>query len=488
MSECTIVLIAVDPLVLNTFRAVAAAVGHLRVEFAAHLEAALSHLDRDDTVLAVMDLTGARGVSEMSLLVRWLAIRRRSVPAVGLGMEYIAEHAQAMFEIGAAAYLTQPLDFTRTADLVDELTHAAERALACVAASPSEETCERRLLLDVPGPHAEGLFNDVCRHARHDSTVLVTGETGTGKTSVARLIHNLSPRGHLPFVVVDCGASAADLLEAEMFGRAGDLGPHRACARIGKFEAAGAGTVFIDMIDELSIPLQIKLLRAIEDGVFKPVGSTEAKPMGARVVAAANRPLEREVAAHRFRYDLYHRLNVERCALPPLRDRPWMILPIANEYLSEFCTRNRSASKQLSVDAAAALRGYPWPGNLRELRNAIERAASFCRGATIEVYDLPDALRVAAGRAVAPTRIFGELPTAPQPNAEMPPKPQTRMDGPGMVRWPGEPDAPPVFRQGCLASPRTSQCRQRLGVTRGPGHWWTKPPVPPDARSEELRR
>lgn len=238
------------------------------------------------------------------------------------------------------------------------------------------------------------LMAQVKRVALLDLTVLLTGETGSGKTRLARLIHDLSPRCGEPFVVVDCSAVAANLAESELFGHARGAFTGAARDRAGKLAAAGAGTLLLDEINSLPLALQGKLLRAVEERVFEPVGTNRLLPVRARVIAAANVELAAEVEAGRFRADLYHRLNVIAFRVPALRERRGGIMPLAAAFLREFAARHgRADLAGFSAGAAALLEAYSWPGNVRELRNAVERAVALCPAGEVGVGDLPDAVR-----------------------------------------------------------------------------------------------
>jgi DNA-binding NtrC family response regulator len=234
----------------------------------------------------------------------------------------------------------------------------------------------------------------VRRAAPLDLTVLLTGETGSGKTRLARLIHDLSPRRSEPFVVFDCSALAPNLAESELFGHARGAFTGAARDRAGKLAAAGAGTLLLDEINSLPVTLQGKLLRAVEERVFEPVGTERLLPVRARVIAAANLPLEAEVEAGRFRADLYHRLNVIAFRVPALRERRGCIVPLAEAFFREIAARNgRADLVGFSPGAAELLVAYSWPGNIRELRNAVERAVALCAASLIDVGDLPDSIR-----------------------------------------------------------------------------------------------
>jgi DNA-binding NtrC family response regulator len=258
------------------------------------------------------------------------------------------------------------------------------------------ETNEEDPFFDAFPPEMIALREQVRRVVPQDTTLLLTGETGTGKTRLARLIHELSPRRAEPFLVVDCGAVSPSLIESEMFGHVKGAFTGADRDRAGKFAAAGRGTLLLDEINSLPLPLQAKLLRAVDDRVFEPVGSERNHPLRARLIAATNAPLDAEVAAGRFRADLYFRINVVGFYLPPLRDRRASIAALANRFLAELAARNRPDVRGLSPEVLRALAEYNWPGNIRELRNVIERAVALCPGPDVELFDLPETVRAAS--------------------------------------------------------------------------------------------
>jgi transcriptional regulator with PAS, ATPase and Fis domain len=270
----------------------------------------------------------------------------------------------------------------------------------CEASEPlSTGLCEIKEMAE-PDPFSLAFPREFCqlreqllRVVPQDTTLLLTGETGTGKTRLARLVHELSPRRAEPFLVVDCGALSVSLIESELFGhvRGAFTGADR--DRPGKLAAAGRGTLLLDEINTLPMPLQAKLLRAVDERVFEPVGANKGQPLRARLIAASNAALETEVTAGRFRADLYYRLNVVSFYLPPLRERRAAIAALARKFLAEFATRNRPDLQDLSSEAVHSLENYSWPGNVRELRNVIERAAALCSGPDLLAADLPPHVR-----------------------------------------------------------------------------------------------
>jgi transcriptional regulator with PAS, ATPase and Fis domain len=221
-----------------------------------------------------------------------------------------------------------------------------------------------------------------------DATVLVTGESGTGKEVVARALHDRSPRRAAPFVPVNCGALPADLLESEMFGHVRGAFTGAVRDRIGRFDLASGGTLFLDEVGDLPLPLQVKLLRVLQDGTFERVGESTSRTSRARIVAATNVDLRAAVAHGRFRDDLYYRLRVVPIEIPPLRERREDIEPLVRALLGRVAAR-QGRSLRLSPDALRVLLDYPWPGNARELENALEYAVAVCRGQTILPDDLP---------------------------------------------------------------------------------------------------
>ncbi len=240
--------------------------------------------------------------------------------------------------------------------------------------------------------------------ARHPSTVLVTGESGTGKELVARYIHRASPRASAPFVAVNCGAIPEALLESELFGHAKGSFTGATSDRDGLFAEADGGTLFLDELGELPMPLQVKLLRALQEGEVRRVGDNVSRSIDVRVVAATARDLEADVAEGKFRADLYYRVNVVRIHLPSLRERTEDVPELVRHFIDRF---NRRLGLQITGAAPATMRAlmeYPWPGNVRELENVIERAMVLADGPQLGVEQLP-ALGTAApapGTATSP--------------------------------------------------------------------------------------
>lgn len=233
------------------------------------------------------------------------------------------------------------------------------------------------------------VFKVLGKVAPTDSTVLVTGESGTGKELLVRALHANSRRADKPFVPINCGAIPKELLESELFGHEKGAFTHAIRSRQGRFEMADGGTIFLDEIGEMELSLQVKILRVLQEKEIERVGGTGCKKVDVRIVAATNRDLEVEVAAGRFREDLYYRLNVIPLHLPPLRQRGNDVLLLARYFLNHFCTRKARDPMLLDETTRRILAAYNWPGNVRELENFMERLSILVDGDTVCMDDLP---------------------------------------------------------------------------------------------------
>jgi DNA-binding NtrC family response regulator len=401
MVESKTLLVCKDASLIKTVQRVTGSINNLRLEVIEGIEGASALLEPGEVVLILVHLEEGADTEAVTRLLRAAAGCRQPVPLLVLSDQYHAEKALALLRLGVVDYLSRPIDLRRLAYLIDVLT---VRARSMVVAAPAdagspaasnavESLGEREPFLYYPYADMGRMMNQVRTVAPQDTTVLLTGETGTGKTHLARLVHELSPRRHLPFLVINCGALSSGLIESEMFGhvRGAFTGADR--DRTGKFQEVGAGTLLLDEIDALPLALQAKLLRAVEERLCEPVGSNRSFPIKARLIAASNRSLEQEATAGRFRSDLYYRLNVVGFTLPPLRHRPWTLAPLANHYVAEFSSKSGREVRSLNPEVLKALEGYSWPGNIRELRNVIERAVALCPGPEIQLDDLPPVIR-----------------------------------------------------------------------------------------------
>jgi two-component system response regulator HydG len=401
------------------------------------LEEAHVLLGKEEIRLLLIHVDHGTNEEAVAHLIKCAASGDSPCPVVVLADVYQGQQAISFFRAGAADYLSLPLDTGKLGFLLDVLTlRFRPPARPAAAPVPSAPQSAQEPHNYVVAPEIAELMEQVRRVAPRDITVLVTGETGTGKTRLARLIHQMSPRHDKPFLIVDCAALTGSLIESEMFGHARGAFTGADSDRQGKLAAVGDGTLVLDEINALPLPLQGKLLRAVEERVFEPVGSNRVQPLKARLIAVSNVPLDREVAAGRFRADLFYRLNVAGFYLPSLRDRPASIAPLCNKFLAEFINRNRPDITGMCPEVLKALEDYHWPGNIRELRNVIERAVALARGPGIELHDIPGA--VTAGK--------------------QPPQPQ-ECDEP----LPGEPlSGEPLSSEGTLSQARAEVEIQRI--------------------------
>jgi two-component system response regulator AtoC len=289
---------------------------------------------------------------------------------------------------GAYDYLVKPLDLDRIDLLVERCFQ--DRALRRRAEHLSSEASQVHAPENLIGhdPAMVEIYKLIGVLAENRATVLIRGETGTGKECIARAIHYNSPQASEPFVAVNCTALTETLLESELFGHVRGAFTGAVAARKGYFELAGAGTVFLDEIGDMGPELQAKLLRVLERGEFHPVGAEHPRITKARVLAATHRPLEELVRSGGFREDLYYRLKVVEINVPPLRERKGDIAPLVDHLLAKIRDKLHRDLGGVSPDAMRALESYDWPGNVRELENALTRAAVLARGPVIGVEHL----------------------------------------------------------------------------------------------------
>jgi two-component system response regulator HydG len=355
-----------------------------------------------DIVVTDVQMPGMTGVE----LAEILTARHPNLLTIVLTGYATLDTAISAVRGGAYDYLTKPVKS-------DVLEVALRRAIDHL--STKREVRRLRSAADVTkpipsivgvSPAVRSMTGMIRRVADSDATVLITGESGTGKELVARALHDLSPRCKAPFVAINCGAMPAPLLESELFGHVRGAFTDAKSARSGLFIQAGAGTIFLDEIGEMPPEMQVKLLRVLQERTVRPVGSDEEVPFEARVLTATNRDLETEVEEHRFREDLFYRINVVAIAVPSLRDRSTDILLLAQHMLERICARTSRPAPVMGAEVTRKLLDYNWPGNVRELENLIERATAVCRDGEIKLEDFP-----AKVQKFAPSRI--EVATAP---------------------------------------------------------------------------
>ena len=258
-------------------------------------------------------------------------------------------------------------------------------------------------------PLSEHVLEMARKVAETSTTILITGESGTGKDQLARLIHELSPRRDAPYLKIDCASLPQELVESELFGHERGAFTGAAERKFGRLEMAGAGTIVLDEVAALSTAIQAKLLRVLEERSFERLGGTETLGIEARLIALTNADLQRAVTSRRFREDLYFRLSVLAIHVPALRERRADIVPLAEHMLARLAVVHGRDAAALSDAARHALETYDWPGNIRELKNAMERALIFGKGPTLSPEDLPENIRRAESGAVAGMRSLEEI-------------------------------------------------------------------------------
>jgi len=357
------------------------------IELAEDGEAALELLEDQIFDLVLTDLALGRGASGMDVLLR--VKQKRPETAVVMitahGSEKVAVDAM---KNGAEDYIPKPFDN-------DEIRVVVRRAL-----DRHRLEREHRLLLERvqrefgfgnligSGPSMRRVFETIQKVAETDLTVLIRGESGTGKELVAQAIHNTSGRRDRPFVAVNCAAINRELVESELFGHEKGAFTGADQQRMGRFEAAEGGTIFLDEIGDMATETQAKVLRVLQERQFERVGGTRSVEVDVRVVAATHRNLEKEVEEGRFREDLYYRLKVVQLELPPLRERGEDLPALCDRFLEQVAERLGREKRRLSSEALACLAQHAWPGNVRELRNVLEQAAVLSSGEEIEEADL----------------------------------------------------------------------------------------------------
>lgn len=361
----------------------------------------------EDALLALTEEAFSLVVSDVNMpgmdghqLLGLIRSRYPQLPVLLMTAYGAVERAVDAIRQGAADYLVKPFEPKALLDLV------ARHALGRLGAAEQDGPVAFE-------PASLQLLELAARVARSDSTVLISGESGTGKEVLARYIHQQSPRAGKPFIAINCAAIPDNMLEATLFGHEKGAFTGAIAAQPGKFELAEGGTILLDEISEMPMALQAKLLRVLQEREVERVGARKPINLDIRVLATTNRDLAGEVAAGRFREDLYYRLSVFPLAWRALRERPADILPLAERLLAKHVKKMNHAAVQLSPQARACLLGHPWPGNVRELDNAIQRALILQQGGLIQPQDL--CLTAPIGMAVAPA--------APQPLSLVPAAP-----------------------------------------------------------------
>jgi len=344
-------------------------------------EPALEALRREapDVLITDIRMPGQSGLS----LLRRIRDTRPALPVIVMTAHSDLGSAVSAYEGGAFEYLPKPFD-------IDQAVALVRRAASAVSAAATEAAATPRIpeLLGT-APAMQQVFRGIGRLSRSSVTVLITGESGTGKELVARALHDHSPRAGKTFIALNTSAIPADLLESELFGHEKGSFTGADAQRRGRFEQADGGTLFLDEIGDMSMPLQTRLLRVLAEGEFYRVGGQTSIRVDVRVIAATHQNLQERVVRGLFREDLYHRLNVIRLELPPLRARAEDIPELLRHYLDVAARDLGVERKALARDAEAMLSSYGWPGNVRELVNVCRRLSVLAPGSEIRVEDLP---------------------------------------------------------------------------------------------------
>lgn len=379
-------------------------VGHgYALEVMADGEEVLSFVEAHCPHAMVVELAGARA---LELIERARALSGRQTAFIAISRSNVSETIVAAMRSGADHCLQWPQHR-------EALSMVVKRAMEKPALAREVERARDGILDGISvgrmdsiiGSHPlmQRLLNKVALAAQSRATVLIHGETGTGKELIAAAVHSRSKRGSGPFVKLNCAALADTVLESELFGHERGSFTGASGRRKGRFEQADGGTLFLDEVSEISPAVQVKLLRFLQEREFERVGGNDTVRVDVRIVAATNKDLPQQVEDNRFREDLYYRLNVVRLDVPPLRMRPSDIPLLADHFIRRYADENEKHVRGLSQRAVEALLAHPWPGNVRELQNAIEQAVVLCEDDMIDVHDLP----IAPARAeVEPVRLM----------------------------------------------------------------------------------
>ncbi len=337
-----------------------------------------------DVVLLDIKMPGMSGLE----VLRRVHARHPLLPVIMVTGNTDSETVVEAMRSGAHDYLTKPVDETKLLVSVDNAIQAGDMRLRLRSLEREAEQRGYGAIIGESDPMRD-LFRQMDHVAASDLTILILGESGTGKELVARALHEASGRRDGPFVALNCAAIPETLQESELFGH--ERGAFTGASRqhIGRFEQADGGTLFLDEVAELALPLQAKLLRAIQERVFRRVGGQRDIASDFRLLAATNRDLEEEIEAGRFREDLYYRLAVFELTVPPLRERPGDVVRIARGLVQQWAAERGGEPPTFEPAAIEVLERYPWPGNVRELLNAVRRAATLSRDGVLRAADLP---------------------------------------------------------------------------------------------------
>jgi DNA-binding NtrC family response regulator len=355
-----------------------------------------------DVVLADLKMPGMDGLE----LYRKMRTVDRNIPFVIMTAHGTIQSAVEAMKEGVTNYLIKPLNYEELGIVLERAIR--EKEISRELASLRQEVRERHSFENIIGASQKILdvFEILRTVSPTDATVLIQGETGTGKELLAKAIHSLSRRRDRTLVCINSAALTETLLEAELFGYVKGAFTGAVTNKPGRLEMADGGTLFLDEIGHMSLNLQSKLLRFLQEGQFEPVGSVSSRSVDVRVIAATNHDLQEEIKAHRFLSDLFYRIEVISITLPPLRERREDVLLLATHFIRRYAKQYEKQMEGITPRAAEALTNYPWPGNVRELENVIARAVILSKDKGIDVLDLPERIKTheapAASEARAP--------------------------------------------------------------------------------------
>jgi len=351
-------------------------------------QAALEAVEAHHVDVVISDLRMPR-VDGLTLL-KSVVENHPDVPVILITAHGTVDTAVEALKLGAFDYITKPFEQSELRNVVGKAARTRELTRHDVSAPPAGPG---RYRIIGQSPPMLDVYQVIDRVADTPSTVLLTGESGTGKELIARALHENSSRETKPFIRVNCAAIPADLIESELFGYERGAFTGAVTSKPGRFELADGGTLFLDEIGEIPVSMQVKLLRALQEQEFERVGGVKTIKVNVRLVAATNRDLATEIQAGRFREDLYYRLNVVQVRLPPLRERKSDIPLLVEHFIRRYTGRLKKDVLGVGAEALDRLLQHPWPGNIRELENVIERCMLFADGNHIEVCDLPEEVR-----------------------------------------------------------------------------------------------
>jgi len=370
-------------------------------------EQGLAEFNKNGADIIVTDLVMPK-VGGMEVLST-IRAANPDVPVIIITAHGTVDSAVDAIKAGAFDYITKPFDQTELSAVVAKAAKTNESARRSV-----RPDLKARAAIIGESPQMQDVYKVIDKVADTPSTVLITGESGTGKELIATALHGASSRRDKPFIKINCAAIPATLLESELFGYERGAFTGAVTSKPGRFELADEGTLFLDEIGEIPVEMQVKLLRALQEGEFERVGGIKTTRVDVRLVAATNRDLQTEIEAGRFRKDLYYRLAVVPLTLPPLRERRSDILMLARHFVDKYNRRLNKKIEGIADEALALLQNYSWPGNIRELENLIERALLFADGPLITAKDLPDPVRQGAGVQPSPSS------STPTPSMDVP--------------------------------------------------------------------